>query len=283
MEPSHVGRRVAVALAGVLALTALTACAAAPDAARQPSIGAPSSSAPTSAVSPTATPTPTRPAPSGDWRTGPTVAGFDVSRYNPKVNWAGLVASGHRFVYIKATEGTSHRSPTHAAQLAAAQRAGLFHGGYHYARPASSDGATQARFFTANGGAWRPDGHTLPGALDLEQSTKGARCHGMSVPQMQRWVRDFTATYARLNGRPPVIYVKAEVWRECVGNATDLGNHPLWLYDHEGGPDPLPAGWQRPTLWQRAIEDNLDRNVFFGTEAELAAWASGTHADAQPG
>lgn len=290
------GRRTAALVVGLLALAG---CAPGPAATPSaivvveddgpPVTAPPSPAAPTVSASvqasppaprPSGTPTTAAPAPtastpkSADWRTGPTVKGFDVSRYNPKVDWKGLAASGHRFVYIKATEGTGHRSPTHDAQLAAAKDAGLFHGAYHYARPASSDGATQARFFTNNGGAWRPDGRTLPGALDLEQSTTGPRCHGLTVPRMQAWVRDFSTTYAQLNGRAPVVYVKAEVWHECVGNARDLGGQPLWLYDHEGGPDPLPVGWERPTLWQRAIEANLDRNTFFGTEDELARWAA---------
>lgn len=222
-----------------------------------------------------APPAPSSRTPASDWRTGPTVAGFDVSRYNPDVDWAGLVASGHRFVYVKATEGTSYRSPTYAAQRASAQGVGLATGAYHYARPGASDGAAQARFFTANGGRWTADGRTLPGALDLEQSTSGASCHGLTPAAMRQWVRDFSRTYAELNGREPVVYVKAEVWRACVGDARDVGDQPLWLYDHDGGPDPLPAGWQRPTLWQRGVEAGLDRNVFFGTESDLARWASG--------
>ena len=200
------------------------------------------------------------------------VAGVDVSRYNKAVDWAGLAASGHRFAYVKATEA-SFVSPTHDAQTASARAAGLLTGGYHYARPAASDGATQARYFTAHGGAWNPDGRTLPGALDLEQSTSGARCHGLSVAAMRTWVTSFVSTYTHLNGRSPVIYVKAEVWRECLGDSTAFGGSPLWLYDHDGGPT-LPVGWQRPTLWQRAIVDGLDRNVFFGTPDQLVAWAS---------
>ena len=27
----------------------------------------------------------------------------------------------------------------------------------------------------------------------------------------------------------------------------------------------LPTGWERPTLWQRGVETQLDRNVFFSS------------------
>lgn len=285
------GRRAPGFVAVLLALIggAAAGCAATPGpGGPSPTVVPPSSVAQPSAAASTAStastasaasgpsPRPTTTGAAAPTASGPTVAGFDVSRYNANVDWRGLAASGHRFVYVKATEGTSHTSPTHAAQRTAARAAGLYQGAYHYARPAASDGATQARFFTAHGGAWSPDGRTVPGALDLEQSTAGARCHGLTVAAMRLWVRDFVATYADLNARAPVVYVKAEVWRECLGDARDAGGADLWLFDHDGDPAPLPAAWTRPTLWQRGVEAGLDRNVFFGSEADLARWASGS-------
>ena len=206
------------------------------------------------------------------------MAGVDVSRYNPEVDWAALRAAGHRFAYVKATEGTSHRSPTFAAQADGAREQGLFVGGYHYARPASSDGATQARFFADNGGGWTPDGRTLPGALDLEGNTSGDRCYDLTPAQLRAWVQDFSDAYADVTGRFPVVYVKAVTWAQCLGDqpAARPGQH-LWLYDHGAAPGALPPGWDRPTFWQRAIEDGLDRNVFYGTEADLARLADDPH------
>lgn len=210
----------------------------------------------------------------GDWRQGTGVAGFDVSRYQRTVNWAGLVESGHRFVYVKATEGTGHRSPTHDEQRQAARASGLAQGAYHYARPGQSSGTLQARFFHANGGAWAADGQTLPGVLDLEFAESGDRCHGLAPDDLRDWVRDFSDEYRRLSGRIPVIYTKAEVWDACTAADTTFGDHPLWLFDHADVPGTLPTGWERPTLWQRAVEGDLDRNVFFGTPEQLVAWAS---------
>ena len=66
---------------------------------------------------------------------------------------------------------------------------GIMRGGYHFALPNKSSGATQANFFAANGGGWSADGEhrvtfcagpvesdpiffglgrTLPGAVDME-------------------------------------------------------------------------------------------------------------------
>lgn len=281
---TQAGPAAGAALAAVLALTS---CAA-PAASVPPPTAPLTSAAPTASATPTATPTPptstpstltpTTPTPTVSWQDGPTVTGVDVSRYNPEVDWQHLAATGHRFAYVKATEGTGHRSLTYDAQAAGARDAGLFVGGYHYARPGSSDGATQARFFAEHGGGWTADGHTLPGALDLEENTAGDACYGLTPAQLRAWVEDFSGAYAAATGRFPVIYVKAVTWRTCLGDAPAArpGQH-LWLYDHGDAPGELPPGWEQPTFWQRAIEDGLDRNVFYGTVADLARLAVDPH------
>ncbi|KAI6167406.1 hypothetical protein EDD17DRAFT_1540678, partial [Pisolithus thermaeus] len=57
--------------------------------------------------------------------------GIDVSDYQTDIDWTTVVDNGISFVYIKATEGTS-------------TDAGLIRGGYYFAHPDESDGATQA-------------------------------------------------------------------------------------------------------------------------------------------
>ncbi len=209
-----------------------------------------------------------------EWRHGEGLPGFDVSRYQGLVDWEGLTNSGHAFVFVKATEGTNHRSPTHDDQRAAARAAGLIQGAYHYARPGQSSGTLQARFFHSAGGSWTADGQTLPGALDLEFAEEGPQCHGLSQGEMATWVRAFSDEYRRLSGRIPVIYTTTEFWDTCTGGDTSFGDHPLWLFDHADLPGELPAGWDRPTFWQRAVVNDLDRNVFFGSRDQLVAWAS---------
>ncbi|MFN8077964.1 MAG: GH25 family lysozyme [Kineosporiaceae bacterium] len=239
---------------------------------------------PSSAPAPAATltPTATTPAP-GQTRvatTSATVSGIDVSAYQPHLDWARQRRGGVRFVWIKASEGTTWRSPHHAAQRAGARAAGLYTGSYHYARPLGSTGAAQARALLAAGGGWSADGRTLPGALDLEENTGDAAggdpCYGLSPARMLAWIRDFTTTYRHLTGRDALIYVTAGWWNRCTGADTTLaGSNPLWLYDHDGPAGPLPSGWTRPTVWQSGVRDGLDRNTFFGTEAQLRAWAVG--------
>lgn len=58
--------------------------------------------------------------------------------------------------------------PEFSNNYVAATNAGIIRGGYHFAHPDASSGATQAQYFLAHGGGWSSDGITLPGALDIE-------------------------------------------------------------------------------------------------------------------
>ncbi len=213
-----------------------------------------------------------------DWRAGPRVEGLDVSPYQPSVDWPAVTAAGLRFVWIKASEGASWRSPTFASQRSGARAAGLLQGAYHYARPANSSGATQARHFVDSGGGWRPDGQTLPGALDLEAAERGDPCHGRTPSQLGAWIRESSDTYRQATGRAPIIYVRAELWARCLAGDRSFGaSNPLWLFDHDGDVGPWPPGWARPTFWQRGVVPvagrPMDRNVWFGSWEQLRAFA----------
>lgn len=229
---------------------------------------------------PTSTPstlTPTTPTPTVSWQDGPTVTGVDVSRYNPEVDWQHLAATGHRFAYVKATEGTGHRSLTYDAQAAGARDAGLFVGGYHYARPGSSDGATQARFFAEHGAAGRPTATPCPARSISRRTPPGTPATASPRPAarlggglLRRVCRRHRPVPRDLRQGRHVAHVPRR------RPAARPGQH-LWLYDHGDAPGELPPGWEQPTFWQRAIEDGLDRNVFYGTVADLARLAVDPH------
>ena len=58
--------------------------------------------------------------------------GIDVSKYQGTINWTKVAKdSTIRFVYIKATEGTSIQDPYYKTNLQAAKKAGLLVGSYH--------------------------------------------------------------------------------------------------------------------------------------------------------
>ena len=67
--------------------------------------------------------------------------------------------------------------PEFSNNYVAATNAGIIRGGYHFAHPDESSGATQANYFLAHGGGWSSDGITLPGALDIECEHRWFRRH----------------------------------------------------------------------------------------------------------
>ncbi|NLU67440.1 lysozyme [Streptomyces sp. HNM0574] len=203
--------------------------------------------------------------------------GHDVSSHQGDVNWRKAKANGAKFVYVKATEGTSYRNPHFAQQFNGSRRAGILHGAYHFAHPASSSGKAQARYFVRNGGQWQRDGWTLPPALDLEAGTNGF-CHGLGDTRMRAWIESFSLEVRRLTGRNPVIYTSTRWWRRCAGNSPNFAaNHPLWLADWGRKRGPLPNGWSYRSIWQHSTSGALpgDQNLFNGSMDQLRRFARG--------
>ncbi|KAI6149262.1 glycoside hydrolase family 25 protein [Pisolithus tinctorius] len=179
--------------------------------------------------------------------------GIDVSDYQPNIDWTTVVNNGIVFVYIKATEGTSYISPSFSSQYTGATNAGLIRGGYHFAHPDKSSGATQANYFLAHGGGWSADGITLPGALDIEYNPNGAECYGLTASEMITWIKDFSNTYHAATSRYPVIYTTMDWWSTCTGNSASFASdNPLWIADWSSTLGTLPAGWAYTSFWQYA-------------------------------
>lgn len=147
--------------------------------------------------------------------------GHDVSAHQKDVDWQSAKANGATFVYVKATESHTYRSPYFGRQYDGSRAAGLIRGAYHFALPDRSTGVTQARYFVRNGGAWRADGWTLPPALDIEYNPYGRqKCYGLSKSGMATWITAFSDEVSRLTGRRPVIYTTAHWWNTCTNSSS---------------------------------------------------------------
>ncbi|CAD6949140.1 unnamed protein product [Tilletia controversa] len=157
------------------------------------------------------------------------VPGFDISHYQPNVDFASEYSKGARWVYIKATEGTTYTDSSFSSHYTGATNAGLLRGAYHFARPDVSSGATQANYFISNGGGWSGDGRTLPGALDIEYNPYGATCYGLSKSAMTSWIKDFSDTYHAKTGRCPTIYTTTDWWTTCTGSSAFGSTNALWI------------------------------------------------------
>ncbi|PWN32454.1 putative N,O-diacetyl muramidase [Meira miltonrushii] len=207
------------------------------------------------------------------------IPGFDVSHYQGAVDMKAQASKGAKFVIIKATEGTSYKDSSFSANYDGATSAGLIRGGYHFAHPDSSSGASQANFFLKNGGGWSNDGRTLPGMLDIEYNPNGSTCYGLSASAMVNWISDFVNTYHGATGRWPLIYTTNDWWNTCTGNSAAFSQKsPLVLARYgSSSVGTVPGNWGYETFWQWADSGNFpgDQDVFNGSEAGLKKIASG--------
>ncbi|TKY85845.1 hypothetical protein EX895_005386 [Sporisorium graminicola] len=205
------------------------------------------------------------------------VPGFDISGYQPNPNYSSDVANGAKFVVIKATEGTTYKNPDFSSQYNGATNAGLIRGGYHFAHPDKSSGATQAKFFLANGGGWSNDGRTLPGALDLESSSGSATCYGLSQSSMVSWIKDFGNTYHASTGRYPTLYCSSGWWNQCVDSSAFASDYALWIANYGVSSPKIANGFSYYTFWQYADSGKFDgdQDVFNGSYDNLKKFATG--------
>ncbi|MFF7753012.1 GH25 family lysozyme [Streptomyces sp. NPDC007971] len=217
---------------------------------------------------------------------GAAVRGLDVSAYQETVDWAAVAAGGASFAYVKATEGTTYISSRFSGQYDGAAQAGLIRGAYHFARPDKSSGAAQADYFVDHGGAWRPDGKTLPGVLDVEPTPGLPTCYGVDPGTTVRWIASFDGEYLRRTGRHPVINTNASWWSQCTGNSSAFAaTNLLWIGSYTGTPHPLPDGWSRYAIWQTSDSGPFpgDQDLFNGTARDLRNLArKGTYTPPPP-
>lgn len=169
--------------------------------------------------------------------------GVDVSNNNGYINWDQVDAAGIDFAMIKATEGTYFIDASFDHNYLQSYYHGIIRGAYHFANPADSSGATQARFFVNHGGGWSGDGLTLPPMLDIEYNPYGPTCYNLTDAQMVNWISDFSNTVKDMTGRYPLVYTTTNWWSQCTGNYGGFGDtSPLVIANWGSDPYPLPNG-----------------------------------------
>jgi GH25 family lysozyme M1 (1,4-beta-N-acetylmuramidase) len=202
--------------------------------------------------------------------------GQDVSSYQGSVNWQAQWNAGSRFAYIKATEGTYYTNASFAQQYNGSYNVGMIRGAYHFARPDTTSGATQADYFVNHGGGWSKDGRTLPGALDIEYNPYGAECYGLSQASMRSWITSFSNEYHARTTRWPVLYTTTDWWNTCIGNYNAwAANSPLWIARYASTVGTLPPGYSVYSFWQWSSAATLagDSDVWNGTLDRLKVMA----------
>jgi GH25 family lysozyme M1 (1,4-beta-N-acetylmuramidase) len=203
------------------------------------------------------------------------VPGIDVSKWQGDVDWAEVASTTVRYVIMRATIGNTASTarsvdPMYFEYLAEATANGLVVGAYHRANVgrADDDATHEANFFVNN--AQIAAGDVLP-VLDIEET------HGLTISEMQDWVREWVQQVFARTGVKPLVYTSPNFWLANMGNTRWFADHgyPLWIAHWGVSAPSVPAddwggkGW---TFWQwtstghvAGIAGNVDRDRFDGS------------------
>jgi lysozyme len=205
-----------------------------------------------------------------------TIQGIDVSRWQGEIDWNKVKDAGTRFAFIKATEGGDHLDPSFKRNWAEAKKAGVARGAYHFVwwcRPAKD----QVRWFKRH---IPRDPDALPPVLDVEWNGHSAAC-GKKIPRDKALakIREMLRGLEEHTGKKPIIYTDITFHEDVLEG--EFKGHPYWLRSTAA---PLGKRYNRANweFWQftttgrvPGITGDVDRNAFFGTEHEFAAWRDG--------
>jgi len=188
------------------------------------------------------------------------VWGLDLSHHQSRVDWVLLAEDPPHFVYLKATEGTTHRDSRFADYRAKARSLGIATGAYHFFSYSSS-GEDQARFFAAHAPLEIGD---LPPVLDLEPARR------MPVRgKIRVEIDDFLETYERITGVRPILYAGCIYARDFIRPETESA-FLRWVPDYN---TPPLCGWlfwqSSETHRQLGIDGPVDFNIFVGNTEML--------------
>lgn len=205
--------------------------------------------------------------------------GIDISRWQGHdIDWKKVAASGVKFAYIKATDGTG-RDPLFAEHWKEARDAGILVGAYLFYRP-GKDPIAEAAFYSQVVGNLKG---CLPPAIDVERDGAGADGQegtADDVRATEAQVLTCAKHVEQLTGKRPFIYSYGP-FLDSHDIEMSAEGFDLWIADYRRGPPTVPPDWNNYLIHQYAGDDGVqlgvpgacDLNRFRGTYAELKARA----------
>lgn len=197
---------------------------------------------------------------------GYSVYGIDVSHHQGDINWGRLKKGTPgeppiSFVYIKATEGSSHSDTRFENNWKAAKRHGFIRGAYHYFSTTSS-GEKQAKLFMSK---VKLEPGDLPPVVDVEDEPKDAAAYRLELLK-------FISIIEQRYGVKPVIYTYKKFHERHINNE-HFNGYPLWIARYNVNNPGIANEW---IMWQctekgrlPGIKEKVDINVLSGTMEDL--------------
>lgn len=197
---------------------------------------------------------------------GYSVYGIDISHHQGDINWRKLKNGTPdeppiSFVYIKATEGSSHCDTRFAKNWNAARKHGFMRGAYHYFSTKST-GEKQARMFISK---VKLEPGDLPPMVDVEEAPQNAAVYRQ---ELLKFVKAIEKHY----GVKPIIYTYKKFHEQHIDN-TLFDDYLLWIARYNADTPGIKDEW---IMWQctekgrlPGIREKVDINVFNGDAEKL--------------
>ena len=162
--------------------------------------------------------------------------GIDISKHQGNINWTELKNNYNiKFIYIKATEGSSHNDPRYKEYITAARKHGFKVGSYHFFRTTSS---AQDQFLNFVRTVKREEQDLLP-MIDIEEKKN------WSEQQLRDSVKVFADLVESYYGCKPLIYTGEKFFNDFLGLA--FKHYPLFIAKYSTIAPKVNSKW---TLWQ---------------------------------
>lgn len=164
--------------------------------------------------------------------------GVDVSHHQGKIRWNELSkVSRLKFMYVKATEGTSFKDPTYDHNIDEARKLNIPVGSYHFLtqRPATAQFENFRKVLDE-------DKQDLLPVVDVEDDgTKN-----WSRDKIQNCLSRFCSLVKETYGFTPIIYCAESYYKDNL--SPEFDNYILWIasYNHK----PLLPGKPHYDIWQ---------------------------------
>lgn len=201
---------------------------------------------------------------------GPNIVhGIDVSKWQGDIDWNKVAQEGHKFAFIRVSDGLYYIDSYFPQNWSEAKRVGIIRGAYQFFRP-NLDASAQAQLLLDKMGPLEKG--DLPPVIDVEDT--GNLSPTEVSNQIGTWIN---YVESRL-GIKPIIYSGYYFWKDNVKSLA-FGDYLLWepwYNDYQTFCPTVPDPWTKWTFWQwtssgkvSGISGNVDRNIFDGTLDDL--------------
>ncbi len=197
------------------------------------------------------------------------VHGIDVSKWQGDIDWNKVAQEGHKFAFIRVSDGLNYIDSKFPYNWSEARRVGIIRGAYQFFRP-NLDADQQAQLLLDKMGALEEG--DLPPVIDVEDTG------GLSPTEVSNQVGKWINYVESRIGIKPIIYSGYYFWKDNVKSLA-FGEYYLWepwYNDYQTFCPTVPDPWTKWTFWQwtssgtvSGISGDVDRNIFDGNLDDL--------------